>query len=343
MKSFVRFSGLSAALLLLSSHLFAQTIRRVNNNFGASGANVYSTPQAANDAAQPGDIMIIEPSSTSYGDLTITKPLKIYGNGYFLSTNTELKADQRSSVLAYVYFDTGSNGSEIYGLDLYSSVVKGASNIKIARSKMSYIYIYNYDVANVYHNVTDILVEQNYISGSVSPNGSSGYTIANVIIKNNILGGVYANSDPYIQSWVVTNNTFINASTVLTLSNSVAENNLFNNAVTVTFYNSTASYNVSAGTTFNGIGVGNIDNYPVPAELTPGGPGISSDENYMVQAGSPLKTAGNGGIEVGAFGGGAPYVISGIPATPAVLKMINSATGDGSNPLQVTISVKSNN
>src|SRR5262245_29669911 len=106
--------------ILLVGALFngalAQTIRRVNNNIGVSGTNVYSTFAAAHTAAAANDIILIEPSVTSYGDITLTKPLKIYGNGYLLTTNTELKADQRNSTLGVVEFNTGSDGSEIYGI-----------------------------------------------------------------------------------------------------------------------------------------------------------------------------------------------------------------------------------
>jgi hypothetical protein len=82
--------------VLLLNTTYAQTIRRVNNNPGVTGVNVYSSAQAAHDAAAANDIIIIEPSATSYGSLTLTKPLKIYGNGYYLGQNQELKADINS-------------------------------------------------------------------------------------------------------------------------------------------------------------------------------------------------------------------------------------------------------
>ena len=72
------------SLLCIAAH--AQTIRRVNNNAGVTGVNVYTTAQAAHDAAAANDILMIEPSVTTYENLILTKPLKIYGNGYFLST-----------------------------------------------------------------------------------------------------------------------------------------------------------------------------------------------------------------------------------------------------------------
>jgi hypothetical protein len=201
--------------------------------------------------------------------------------------------------------------------------------------------IYNANLANVNFNVSNITLEANYIYGNLGVSYASGFTISNVIIKNNIIGGIGANYDPYVQSWVVTNNTFTSN---MSIANSVIENNLFTGyQPNINVWNTTVSYNVSNYTTFGAIGIGNQDNYNIAADLTPSGPGISNDELYKIQPASPLKTAGNTGGEVGAYGGGTPYVVSGIPAIPSIVKMINSATGDGSHPLDVTISINSNN
>jgi hypothetical protein len=61
------------------------------------------------------------------------------------------------------------------------------------------------------------------------------------------------------------------------------------------------------------------------------------------KTGAELKTLGSGGSEVGAYGGTTPYVISGIPPIPSIVDMINTGTGDNTNPVKVTVSVKSNN
>ncbi|HYG03599.1 MAG TPA: hypothetical protein VD927_14220 [Chryseosolibacter sp.] len=331
---------LMLAIVITTTTATAQTIRRVNNNFGVSGVNVYATPQAAHDAAAANDILIIEPSSTSYGNFTIAKPLKIYGNGYFLSTNTELKADQRNSTVGTLTLDAGSEGTEVYGLTTGACTIQGASNISIARCQNAYISIYNYSTASVYANVTGIILKNNYIPSGIGLHPTSSYVIADVNISNNIVYNISASSTD-TQNLIVINNTIFGG-TSNNITNAVVENNLFYNGGTVTANNTTLSYNVSSGTTFGG-GIGNQDNVTITTEVQGSGTGISDDEFYVINAASTLKTAGNGGIEVGAFGGATPYVISGIPAIPSILNMINSGTGDGSNPLDVTISVKSNN
>lgn len=322
----------------------AQTIRRVNNNPGVTGVNVYATAQAAHDAASANDILMIEPSATSYGNLTLTKPLKIYGNGHWLEINTELKVDQRSSVLNLVYFDTGSGGSEIYGITVSGTGdihVHGVSNITIQRCYFGrFLRIHTSNVASTQtNNVANIIISGNFGSSLVaSPSGA--FTISNVLIANNILGDMNASSNPNVQNWVVKNNTFY-ASAIL-LVNSIFENNLLAVSAAVSFNNVTYSYNVSAGGTFSG-GIGNQNSVAVSSELIGTGAGISADEAYQIKAGSPLKTAGSAGTEVGAYGGATPYVVSGIPAIPSITNMNNTATGSNTVPLQVTISVKGNN
>jgi hypothetical protein len=346
---------LLATITLLAN---AQIIRRVNNNPGVTGLNVYTTAQAAHDAAAANDIVIVEPSVSSYGDLILTKPLKIYGNGYFLSTNTELKADQRTSMLRTVSFNTGSGGSFVAGLEITgfnildpilnqssSLTIFGVSNIEIQRCKLSYpLYIMNYNMGKTANsNVTSIVIRSNYLqNGMTLPNTPiDGYTVSNVIVQNNlfITGGLGGHGSS-AQGWIVQNNTFV--SSYASLQNSVFDSNLLVVGGTGSYTNVTFSFNVSSTASFPD-GIGNQNNVTVSNELIGTGADISDDERYQIKAGSPLKTAGNGGTEVGAYGGATPYVVSGIPAIPSIINMTNTATGSNTVPLQVTISVKGNN
>jgi len=364
MKSLAKIFCLTTYVLLLTTATHAQTIRRVNNNPGVTGVNVYTTAQAAHDAAVANDILMIEPSSTSYGDLILTKPLKVYGNGYYLDTNTELKVDNRSSTLETLAFNTGSGGSLIsgleitgyrdlnYGLNQYSSIaIHGVSNIEIQRCKLSFgLYLLNYSLGGtiVNTNVSNIIIRKNYLQNgagpgaiAISPYPIAGYTISNVIVENNIIssGGLRANNST-IQNWVVTNNTFTTSTP--SLVNSVFANNLLVGGGSITFNNVSSSFNVSSTVSFSNDS-GNQNSVNVTNELIGTGTGISLDEQYQLKSGSTLKTAGSGGTEVGAYGGATPYVVSGISAIPSIVNMSNTATGSNTVPLQVTISVKSNN
>lgn len=336
---------LTTCFLLLNT-TYAQTIRRVNNNPGVTGLNVYATAQAAHDAAAANDIIIIEPSATSYGDLVLTKPLKIYGNGYYLDTNTEQKADQRSSIVGIVSFNTGSGGSLISGLSPNTSTINiyGVSNITV-RGCTGNINIYTRNAANTTNNnVSNILLTQNYSGGRVDSNPTTGFVISDVTLTNSIYDDLRAEENPQNQNWVVRNNTFgVSAVATIQLANAIFENNILRGSgPAAIFTNVTHSYNVAAFAAFTG-GVGNQNNYDLTNVFLGSGVGISSDEAWQIKPGSPLKTAGSGGIEVGAYGGPTPYVVSGIPAIPSIVNMNNTATGSNTVPLSVTISVKSNN
>jgi hypothetical protein len=339
---------LSSLILFLAclSASQAQTIRRVNNNPGITGVNVYTTAQAAHDAAAANDILIIEPSGTSYGDLTLTKPLKIYGNGYFLTINTELKADQRTSIVGTISFNTGSGGSLISGLGSNTSTtnIYGVSDITI-RGNTGNVFMYTRNAANTTNtNVSNILITPNYSGGLVDSFPTTGFVVSNVTITNCIYDNVKADENPGNQNWIVRNNTFfITSSATVILVNSVFENNILRGSGLVpVFTNVTHSYNVAAFSAFSG-GVGNQNNYDLTNVFLGTGVGISADEEVQIKAGSPLKTAGSGGTEVGAYGGPTPYVVSGIPAIPSIVNMVNTATGSSSSPISVTITVKSNN
>ncbi len=335
------------AIGLIASTGFGQTIRRVNNNPGVTGVNVYTTPQAAHNAAAANDIILIEPSSTTYGNLILTKPLKVFGNGYFLDVNQELKADARSSTMGSIVFDTGSGGSEIQGLELTSSpsvTVAGVSNITVKRCRTYYtVSISTRNNANTNDaNVSNVTVAGNFIGSGIDATPAASFTISNVLINNNIVQGrVTASSSAAIQNWIVRNNTFITDNSHL-LANSIFENNVLIGTGVASFNGVTSTYNISSANAFSG-GTGNQNSYAIAAELLGSGTGISTDESYQIKNGSPLKTAGSAGIEVGAYGGTSPYVVSGIPTIPSVTNMINTGIGSNSTPIQVTISVKSNN
>jgi hypothetical protein len=341
------------SLITLVGH--AQTIRRVNNTPGVTGLNVYSDLQVAHDAASANDILLVEGSSNLYGDLVVSKPLKIYGPGYFNATNTELNADGRIANVGYVQFTTGSNGSEISGVHGYggydftgSIAVFGASNITITRCFIKFgVRISNANVGSTQTvNVSGITLTRNYMyANSVAVNPNGAFTISNVIVSNNILDQNFlcSGTGSQIQNWVVRYNTFVNSNGIA-LINAIFENNIIygGNTTAPSFSNVTYSYNVSFGNHFSG-GVSNQNNFSMTGQFLGTGTGISEDEVYQIKGTSALKTAGSAGSEVGAYGGATPYIVSGVPPIPAVTKMTNTATGSNTVPLQVTISVKSNN
>lgn len=357
---------------ILANVAEAQTVRRVNNNDGITGTNVYTTIQAAHDAAVNGDIILVEPSTSQYGDLNCSKSLKIYGNGYWLDMNgTNIKANNLSSKLGSVYFIPGSSGAEISGCETMQIRVYAVSNIKINRNK-SLIYFgsyYNYYISinalytptggqTQYANVNNITISENFgyqISISGSSFSNTDYTINNVSVSNNALGGLYAlDIKNYIAGVSVKHNTITSSS--IKLENSVFENNIIVSNSTGAFdtteplngeftaKNSSLNYNVASANIFPvGVGTGNQNSINLSLHFVAPLSNMSDDFKLKLRDESSLKTAGSGGTEVGMFGGAIPYVISGIPAIPSITNLKTTGTGSNTVPITVTFSAKSNN
>jgi hypothetical protein len=92
----------------------------------------------------------------------------------------------------------------------------------------------------------------------------------------------------------------------------------------------------------NGVGSNNVFN--VNMDLVFVAPSQNYvDKNWMLKPGSPAVGAGQGGADCGASGGSFPYVLSGLPPIPHIYKFETTPAGNNDMPLQVKVSVKSQN
>ena len=309
-----------AILFLVSIPLQAQTVYVVDNNQG-SGAQ-YTSVQTAVDAATAGDIIYIQPSPNSYGDINMTKSLSIYGIGH----NPELNAGQVAVVNNILFRSANASGSKISGL------------------RINGIYL-----DNTTYNNHDVVITNNRI---VNINGNSNTARANnVIISGNFF---YHSSTRTIdnynsQNWIISNNTFTRTSTwydyemfyrlnsttilnnniILTHQNGDSNqsirvfhscngtqisNNIFLFAGTsivnmnrgtnsaLTFQNNlTYSFN----TTLDALsGSNNIDNTDPQFTAYNQSSSLNNAANdYHIQGGSPAENAGTDGNDLGVFNG----------------------------------------
>ncbi|GAA4026732.1 hypothetical protein GCM10022409_08340 [Hymenobacter glaciei] len=327
-------SALLFVLLTLAVQLAsAQTIRRVNNN-GITGTNIYATIQLAHDAAVSGDIIQVEPSTTSYGNLNCTKQLTFVGPGYFLSENQPpaLQASVIPATVGQVVFTTGSNGTSMSGL-ITSTVYLGASNLIFQRNYVSNAYLYtNYNVAT-----TNNVIRQNYIYG-ISYNTNTATT--NLLITNNIIQlDVNVSGTGFTGEF--SNNVALRNSN---FDGFTVRNNYFGNNLSTTA-NTTWQYNLLGQATLPTLGSQSNNTANVPQSsvfvLTPTVPG-QFDAWYKLKAGSPAIGTGQGGVDIGAYGSatGFAYRIAGIPAIPTIYQLSQSVSG---NTLNVNVSTRSNN
>ena len=315
-------------------------IWRVNNNAGGVSADA-ATIQAGHDMASAGDTLHIEASAADYGSLTCVKPLVIIGPGYFLGSNPETQANLLSGKIHSISFQTAGNGSMLMGCEVLYSMTIYTSNIVIMRNKLRIITIGS--GAATYAN---IIIKQNYFQFDGYWDGaflavSSGTVVSNLIIKNNFVlqySGNYGicNLGSTV-SGVFENNVIKNSNVVggVTLNNFTVKNNIFYDG-TFTGVNCMVYNNIGSGTQFPA-GNGNQQNVDMTTVFVLTGT-ASTDGQWALKPGSPAIGAGEMGVDCGMYGGSDPYVLSGMPAVPAIYYFNTS----GNNTQQyIRVKVKS--
>lgn len=346
------FTSLTILLCIATS---AQTIRRVNNNPGITGTNIYTTIQAAHDAAVNGDIIYVEPSTQSYGDLVCSKNLRIVGVGYFLSENQIYPSFFGVSTLNNVAINPGSDNTILTGLTISSLALNRVNNITIDRNRINGFFattVHN----SVHANISGITITRNFMTNLIQFTGSltqtTRYVISNVILRNNVFGQMRVDAAAGLGYDVSQYQNFNISNNIITLSinsvNATVQNNIFINMgaavppIEGSIFNSTLTNNSSALSPCNLPG-GNGNECGINLTTTFSNFNLSTDKRYELASNSPAKSSGTNGVDRGIFGGTEPYVISGIPSYPTITSLITTGTGSNTTPLSVTISTKSNN
>jgi len=319
---------------------------RVSN---ISGADAYFTSiQHAMDsiafgeyAVQPYDTLYIEPSATVYPAATLTRPVVIIGNGYFLDENFETQANPTNSRISGINFNAGSSGSAIMGCVIVNPVSVNASDIRIERNYIITTGHYQNSV-NIGSNISDILIVMNYFANSSSTGyhcivgGGSG--VNNLLIAGNYLhrtsSGQHSIALGSGVSALIENNVMWGA---VSIHNSIFSNNILRSG-NFSANNSVFHHNIGNAEQF-GQANGNQSNVNMDNVFLGEG---STDGRWQLKPGSSAIGAGTAGQDCGMFDGTYPYVLSGIPPIPAIyeyLQIYNSATQE----IEVNFSVKSHN
>ena len=306
------------------------TVWRVNNTNGVDADFTSVSSAISNASVLNGDTLYIEPSSTSYGSVTLTKQLTFIGNGYYLggaNGNAGLQATENASTLSVITLNTGSNGSKFYGLSLsYFSLgsAAGLGNYVIESCQMDYIF-QNQISTQTYSDIAfrkcviTQFVSLNNVNATVNNfiiencifNSSIGYGMVlnfspsstNLIFRNNTLDQPYFTN---LTGFYVANNIFLR-NNVQTFTSCVIKNNLFvanQTGVTTGALNTNGNNLVSQSRASLIVDAGSLDG------------------KYQLAVSSP---AISGGVDIGgtkpdcgAFGGTDPYKLSGIPAIPSI-------------------------
>jgi hypothetical protein len=326
---------LTAAALIGLTFTSNAAILRCNNNPGISGANIYSTVQAAHNAASIGDTIHLEPSPNSYGSLNMTKRLYVVSIGGWLAENPGSQFSTVASRLDGISIgNTGANNSVISvafagNIDISNNVsgvqIRNCFAISWSLSYQGYI--------NISGGANNILIAQNYFTYISLASSATNITVVNNIITHYI----YADAST---SSIFENNVIHSYSTHGSSSqvqNSIVRNNIYENGYS-NYTNCTVTNNMT-NTNFLPTGNGNINNAVMANVFV--APISNADSAYVLKAGSPAIGTGFGGVDMGAFGGPLPYRLGLQPRIPAITN-ITAPSVPTTNTINVNFSTKSN-
>ena len=321
----------------------------------------YANFQEAHDAAAAGDTLQIYSSSMPVSG-NVSKRLVIIGLGYNLDTNPNLQViNKEDPSICSISLIPGSDGTVLTGLvgnftiQDPSLTYTTINNITFQRCKGIF---FTYNALGLISNVKLIGCIVNQLNNADDPN----YALTNLQLFNCIISSISlsgTNVTASVINCVADFSTqfgpgFNNANVLLRNSifyrsysefnpNTVYENNFFiEDQPAVLPPGSNNRWGQTTETLFNRLG--GISDEPSSSS------NILFDEDYFtLKAGSPAINGGfnaaNGATDCGIYGGELAfrYKLSGIPAVPAIYKLTAPSLNAGSNPYNVTISVRSNN
>jgi len=356
MKSKIAFAILPsiAVLFTLLPHHVNAKIWRVNNNpifvtnpaTGLVCDHCFTNLQDAvyDLDVMPGDTLHLEASPTSYGGnptnhVIINKRLVILGPGYFLDKNPGLQHNFAPARVKAITLDLGSKGTIIKGLSIGEI---GNSNITIKDDNLTIERCY-VDGEIYFQNsapINNITIKQNYVDGTIDHAGVPG-PVTNLIITNNYFSGIIRLANNY--QGITTQNVFNNGvngwgnnmsyyNNIIKAGTFVQNNNSVGNVSKNIFHNAPAWLNVPSPNNYLNVVMATVF------------PAIGSTDGIL----DPLPSCtncqnGQGGNEIGMYGGPDPYRLSGVPDIPAIgsLAKVGGVVQGGGLP--VTVKTRTNN
>ncbi|MCD4819664.1 MAG: hypothetical protein K8S23_13330 [Candidatus Cloacimonetes bacterium] len=338
------------------------TVWRLNNIPGVD-ADFITNLQDAVDGVTSGDTIYVEQSPFSYDGATISKQVILIGGGYWLTENDSTQASEEESEIGGLVFNPGSEGSIVSGFAIYHEltlfmITINTDNIIIERCFL-YFGAKDYDniapIMYINGNLNNITIRQNWmyyynVSGAgvcIYFNGDS----QNVLIKNNFIssntsnlsgGSIRMEIGSTVNSPQISNNIIEGE---IHTFNCVYVNNILLGG---NFYN--GSGGIIANNLCNGTQFPDTDNNQQNVDMATVfvDHDLYIDNGYILAPGSPAIGAGFNGGDCGMFSndyGGVPYVLSGLPAIPAIYEIDFNSTifPSDENTLEVNVKAKSHN
>jgi hypothetical protein len=347
--------------LLSVSVISAQAVVRiVDNNGNRPAGTIYETFNSAQTAASNGDTLLITPSTATYGTITISKSITVLGVGFNPDKSTGAKSTVDNITIA-----NGVSNVNISGLVVNTLISIGQSN---AGHTMSNIVIEKCQLDRIASvgtsapTFSNIIIRQNLFYPSLNFNAAVTMNVnnqSNIIISNNIFSSsdsrIYGGVTSTSGGLLIDQNIFFGPGTVNQIAfsqlvNSVVTNNIFygrnpiNNAGSTTSVTFNNNFIFGNGTntipSITGYTVSNNQTVDPQFEEMPVGV-YDFTKDVTIQTGSPALTAGEGGGEVGVYGGSTPYKNTGVSIPVVKTLTLPTAIKENTNT-SATISVNGN-
>ena len=324
---------------------------RVNNSLGVQAD--FTTLPAAVAGAAAGDTLYMEGSATAYDGTTIAKKLTLIGPGYYLSdaANTKTQWNQYSATVGHLVFAPGSAGSKCAGLYMNAYQYLNEQKITIERCFVAQIVFGNGKDINCDHDT----VRQCVIAAALICQPSGGtFSAKEEMVYNNLInsGADFVNSPANVSVYFI-NNDFLANGVSFKCQNCVYQNNIFYNPFFGAYGTSNYFTNniVTTSSASSGIAEGNDNKFDIawntlmvtasPNYYNPPS-GFSHDGQFQLTAGSAAAGAGTisgTSIDCGAFGGVAPYVLSGMPNIPSIYALtVPQQVNNGTATISISLS-----
>lgn len=289
------------------------TILRVNNTTG-SGAP-YSDLNAAIEAAQEGDTIMVDGSSTNYGDVTISKTLVLIGPGYWRVENGVIAEGASAAVTNNLTVVKDAKGTVVRGMN-----IEGLATLKAPQTVINRCLLKG--GLNIWNTADNCVIHQNFYNSLEAMKGYDKKFANYTQITNNIIISTFSQFDrciDHINEGYIAYNTFAynvgGEDAIIDCKNCTIEKNIGRKLGNI----ASCSY---------------IDNY-------------TSEDKWLYTDRKTDLTIKNQKFEdaevreavadKGAFAGDDPYVISGIPFGAVIEDVTVPASVEQGQTLNVTV------
>lgn len=319
----------------------------VDNNPGSVA--MFRDFATAYAAAKDGDTILFAGSDAPYslGGIVITRRLHLVGTGYLLSENGIPGLSPKSAVIheptGRLTFGSVSNpqfateisgeGSTITGLHLGSPLVTSVS-ITLDRCRTLGVED-NMDFPGritvrrcLMTGVLRLRQPGSRVQNSFLGNSEfrAGTTIANCVIGIDQANGGMGSEEAVSFS----NSILLSSSGAAPTPTQFAGQN-----------KASFTHCMAIGGSFLPPGAGNINGIPFRGDafLAAGSPEV--DAYWQLKPGSPALGAGFNGVDMGAFGGSTPYILSGVPSRPRLTRFVVPAAVTSTSGLRFEVDAQS--